>query len=333
MIFIGINKELTGYRLLNPKNNKVIIRREVVFNEKEFPNLDDKSEVAEIPSTQRNKSNNKDIPIHEREFLPPAVGNPVEPNNDNVENEIPDQPPLHNAQTKIADNSLNNKQSENVNAEEKTEPKATKKNLTSKNTKKSESRIYQDLSDGNRLGKRISKPNPKYAQMVQEPKSFLEARKYTKWNQAMIEELKSLKKNNTWTLVPLPSGRKPINCKWTFKLKKDENYNISRYKARLVGVGTSQREGIDFLETFSPVVRWETIRTLLTISLNRNLQIHHLDVETAFLNGDIDKEIFMRQPPGFSENNNLVCKLNKAIYGLKQSSHLWNEKLKEKLKK
>ena len=155
------------------------------------------------------------------------------------------------------------------------------------------------------------------------------------WMNAMDNEIKSLKKHNVWELVELPEGRKTVGCKWIYKLKHDENGNIERYKARLVAQGFSQREGVDYDETFSPVVRFESIRTVLALAAQFGLSLHQMDVKTAFLNGELKEKIYMKQPPGYiaEGKETLVCLLQKSIYGLKQSARCWNEELDTQLKK
>lgn len=161
------------------------------------------------------------------------------------------------------------------------------------------------------------------------PTTIAELRKRTDWNhwKAAIEsEIESLKKNDTWKLVPKPEGKHLVDCKWVFKVKRDEIGNVNRYKARLVAKGFSQRKGFDFDETYAPVARITTVRTLLAVANKRGYFIHQMDVRTAFLNGVLKEEIYMKQPEGLdSDKPGLVCKLNKALYGLKQAPRSWNE--------
>lgn len=145
------------------------------------------------------------------------------------------------------------------------------------------------------------------------------------WMAAVKSEMDSLLRNETWQMTELPKGRSVVDCKWVFKRKRGENGAAGEYKARLVARGFSQRKGFDFEETYSPVAKMTTFRTLLAIAVRNNLHIHQMDVKTAFLNGNLREEIYMRQPEGF-ENGNLVCKLNKSLYGLKQASRMWNER-------
>ena len=140
--------------------------------------------------------------------------------------------------------------------------------------------------------------------------------------------------NDTWELVPLPEGKNVVGSRWVFKVKRDENGSVERFKARLVAQGYSQAEGIDYHEVFSPVVRNTSIRTLLALANTCDWEVHQMDVYTAFLQGDLDEEIYMKQPDGYTdeENPNHVCKLKKSLYGLKQAARCWNSAIDGYLK-
>lgn len=153
----------------------------------------------------------------------------------------------------------------------------------------------------------------------------------TQWKAAMDEEFDSLICNQTWQLVNLPDGQKCINNKWVFKLKTDASGKIIRHKARLVAKGCSQREGIDYLETYSPVVRYSSIRLLFAMAVEYHLKIEQMDVVTAFLHGEVKEAIYMKQPEIYDDNTGRVCKLMKSLYGLKQASRNWNIELNEVL--
>ena len=145
-----------------------------------------------------------------------------------------------------------------------------------------------------------------------------------KWKEAMKDELQSLSQNKTWKLVPLPADRKAIANRWVFALKKEKG-RIVRYKARLVAKGYSQRVGVDYAETFAPVVRYDSIRVILSVAAARQMVICTFDVKTAFLHGTIKETIFMQQPEGYDDGSGRVCLLLKGIYGLKQSPRAWNQ--------
>jgi transposase InsO family protein len=151
----------------------------------------------------------------------------------------------------------------------------------------------------------------------------------SKWESAMQEEYASLMANGTWELAPLPKDRKSVGCKWVFRTKMDAQGNVVRYKARLVARGFSQVEGVDFHDTFAPVAKFTTIRCMLAIGAAMDLEIHQMDVKTAFLNGELEEDIYMDQPLGFVEEGtqHLVCKLKKSLYGLKQSPRAWYQRI------
>ena len=145
------------------------------------------------------------------------------------------------------------------------------------------------------------------------------------WYNNMKDELDSMKSNEVLDLVELPKGAKAIGCKWVYKTKRDSLGKIERYKARLVDKGFTQKEGIDYIETFSPVSKKYSLRIILAFVSHLDLELQQMDVKTGFLNGDLQEEVYMKQPKGFSsrEGEHLVCKLKKSIYGLKQASRQW----------
>lgn len=154
-----------------------------------------------------------------------------------------------------------------------------------------------------------------------------------KWISAMEDEMNSLINNKTWKLVNSETVRKkPLKTKWIFKHKFDENGNVVRYKARLVVKGCSQKDGIDFTETFSPVARYDTVRSVIAIAAQKSLKLNQFDIKTAFLNGEINEEIYIEQPQGFKDGSGRLCRLKKSLYGLKQAPRAWNETLDRALK-
>ena len=149
-----------------------------------------------------------------------------------------------------------------------------------------------------------------------------------KWFEAMTKEMKSLDDNKVWDLVELPKGRSPVGSKWVFKVKTGADGLVECYKARLVAQGYSQHFGTDYDETFCPVIRLESLRALIAFGVQNDLLMHQIDVTTAFLNGELEEEVYMKQPEGFIRGKkHLVCKLKKSIYGLKQSPRCWNSVL------
>ncbi|KAL0308973.1 UNVERIFIED_CONTAM: Retrovirus-related Pol polyprotein from transposon TNT 1-94, partial [Sesamum radiatum] len=157
-------------------------------------------------------------------------------------------------------------------------------------------------------------------------KEALESSDAKNCKNAMNDEITSLLKNKTWILVPKPENVSIVDCKWIFKRKHEDN--TTRYKARLVAKGFTRKEGIDYTEIFSPVVKFTTVRIILALTAQFYWELKQMDVKTAFLHGDLDEQIYMCQPSGFinKEKPNHVCLLKKSLYGLKQSPRQWNKK-------
>ncbi|RWS21908.1 integrase core domain protein-like protein [Leptotrombidium deliense] len=169
-----------------------------------------------------------------------------------------------------------------------------------------------------------------------EPTCFNDAVKSkncNEWLQAMNDEMSSLAKNNTWKLVEKPKNINIINNRWVYKIKENTDGSVSRFKARLVAKGYTQKQGIDFNETFSPVVKMNSVRAILVIAASEDLEMIQFDVKTAFLYGDIKETLYMKQPDGFDDGSGKVCKLQKSLYGLKQAPRQWNEKFNSFLQK
>ncbi|GKC41214.1 putative RNA-directed DNA polymerase [Tanacetum coccineum] len=159
-------------------------------------------------------------------------------------------------------------------------------------------------------------------------KSYKEVVLDSKWVEAMNNEIEALNRNKTWTIVELPKGRKPIGCKWVWKIKYKSTGEVERYKARLVAKGFGQKEGIDYEETFSPVVKMVTVRCVLTLGVHYDWNVYQLDINNALLYGELIEDVYMTLPEGyFSSDDKRVCKLQKSLYGLKQAPRKWNEKL------
>ncbi|KAJ9558499.1 hypothetical protein OSB04_013113 [Centaurea solstitialis] len=180
-------------------------------------------------------------------------------------------------------------------------------------------------------------PNPKYFNSTfvntstlypipttLEPTTYTQAMKIPDWRKAMDSEFNALITNDTWELVP-PSSYTPISCKWLFRVKRNPDGSVAKYKARLVAKGFQQQYGKDYFDTFSPVTKPVTIRTVLSIALSKNWSLRQLDVNNAFLHGTLNEEVFMIQPPGYIHPQfpNHVCKLKKSLYGLKQAPRAW----------
>uniref|UniRef100_A0A2N9IWT1 CCHC-type domain-containing protein n=1 Tax=Fagus sylvatica TaxID=28930 RepID=A0A2N9IWT1_FAGSY len=275
-IFLGFKKGVKGYKLWDPVAQKVVISRDVVFDEKSMTKAfkEEKSQAAE-------SSNN--------------IGrSTVQVELDELESQSNEEPHSNDQ-----------------------EQDSTRSDRPKRNKRPPVRYGFEDLVS--------------YALLTssEDPSTFqeaIESSEKDKWMEAMVEENESLSKNKTWELTELPKGKKPIGCKWVFKKKEAVSEKEGeRFKARLVAKGYSQRHGIDYDEVFSPVVRHTSIRAVLALVADQDLELEQLDVKTAFLHGNLEEEIFMEQPEGFKQpgTENLVCRLKKSLYGLKQSPRQW----------
>jgi len=187
------------------------------------------------------------------------------------------------------------------------------------------------------LRDRAHLPVPRYLLMsiADEPNTYEEALNSTereKWLQAMAEEMSSLQENKVFELTFLPASKCAIKNRWVFRIKQNPDGSVDRFKARLVAKGFTQQPGTDFNETFSPVVRYDSVRLILSIASVYKMKIKQFDVTTAFLYGELDEELYMEQPTGFEDGTNRVCRLLKGLYGLKQAPRQWNVKFHDCLK-
>ncbi|GJY00601.1 retrovirus-related pol polyprotein from transposon TNT 1-94 [Tanacetum coccineum] len=163
-----------------------------------------------------------------------------------------------------------------------------------------------------------------------EPQSYTQAVKDFRWIDVMSKELHALEDNHTWTLTTLPQGKIPIASKWVYMIKCNSDGSIEKFKARLVAKGFTQKEGIDYNETFAPVAKMVTVRTFIVVVVHHNWHIAQLDINNAFFHGDLHEEVYMTLPQEYKPTStieNPVCKLQKSLYGLKQANMQWVTKL------
>jgi hypothetical protein len=180
--------------------------------------------------------------------------------------------------------------------------------------------------------RQVKKPKPFSSYMAlmcdlleKEPTCFEEAIQRKEWADAMTEEYQSIIKNDVWEIFPRPKSKDVVSSKWLYKIKHVANGSIEKYKARFVARGFSQKEGIDYEETFAPVARYTSIRTIIALAAKMKWKLHQMDVKTTFLNGVIEEEVYIEQPQGFEveDKKTHVCRLKKALYGLKQALRAW----------
>ncbi|XP_040362272.1 uncharacterized protein LOC112202395 [Rosa chinensis] len=185
---------------------------------------------------------------------------------------------------------------------------------------------------------RLSKPYVAFVNQLSSvslPSKVQDAMRDEKWMQAMTVEMDALEKNCTWELVSLPPGKKTVGCRWVYTVKHNLDGSVDRYKARLVAKGYTQKYGVDYDETFAPVAKINTIRVLLSLAANLDWPLQQFDVKNAFLHGDLHEEVYMDLPPGYgtSTGEQVVCRLKKSLYGLKQSPRAWFGRFTKFMKK
>lgn len=361
MIFIGYDGESKAYRCFDPVNRKLVISRDVRFvrnktheenvlvdlssNEEKEEVVDDESSLfdsedsfgtAEYSSYKESSdSADSDNTITNRSFYRDidlsSESSATDDSESSVETVIPAS----------FESSLDEEYGQLATSFEDltlSDTEATADTSVSEYLPSNMDSDETETEHSPRVSSRQTKgvpPQRFQANMIVEPKSVsdaLSSDNKTQWVDAMKVEMQAMKSNDTWELCELPSGRKAIGCKWIFKAKTDSNGNVNRYKARLVAQGFLQKFGTDYDQVFAPVARQTTFRILLSIASKENYMVHHMDVKTAFLNSKLKEEIYMKQPPGFEvENKNLVCRLKKSIYGLKQAAKAWNDEIRRTL--
>ena len=298
LVHLGTEPGSKAYRLYNPNTRRVIVSRDVVFDEEKSWNW-----------SKEDKQETESFVISEGRF-----------------------------ETNDEDNTLS-KAIENVKeTEEAPDPTCSVSKQSTSETedqpqylRRSERQTHQPkyLEDYVLLAEELAEDVLLY--LNNEPRNFEEAKNSKEWTRACEDEIESIEKNRTWELVELPLGAKAIGLKWVFKIKRNADGSINKFKARLVAKGYVQQYGVDFEEVFAPVARLETIRLLISLAATNGWEIHHLDVKTAFLHGELKEIVYVSQPEGFEKKGyeKKVYRLNKALYGLRQAPRAWNNKLNQ----
>lgn len=309
MKFVGYDSQSKGFRMTDGR--KVIVSREVHF----LNNQKNATKESETVNPEEGWFDFYDWDEKDQDVIQP-------PDHDNEENVSEDD-------VEDEDVSENDFQSANeddeLNVEEEQVVEQPEAPVLRRSTRQNFGVPPQYLND--------------YATNVEndnhEPKTYKEAmnsKDAIEWKEAMKEELDSIMENDTWELTELPKGRKAVGSKWVFKTKFDGSKNIIRRKARLVAQGFSQKFGVDYDEVFAPVVRGTTMRMMLSVAGEKGYDVRQYDIKSAFLNGKLSEEIYMKPPQG-QENAGMVYRLRKSIYGLKQAARVWNQTLHESLTK
>lgn len=304
-IFVGYDVEEQGYRVYNPSKRNVEVSCNVMFKE----NFSFEEKSFEV-----------DLTLDEKESEKPKM------NNEN----LLDQKEKSKLDVEREEEKSSSDESETENSESE---KETKSEESQDQSEKKENLNTPTRSLRNRG--QIRHP-AKYSDYFTnffgligevDDISIDEALEDSQWKCAMEDEMNSMKQMKTWELTDLPEGRKPLSCRWVLRKKED-----NRLKARLVARGYDQQKGIDYTDTFAPVVRHPSIRLLLSHAAKEKCHVKTFDIKTAFLNGELTEEIYMTQPKGFDDGSGKVCRLLKSLYGLKQAPKSWNAKFTSYLK-
>ncbi|GJY59192.1 ribonuclease H-like domain, reverse transcriptase, RNA-dependent DNA polymerase [Tanacetum coccineum] len=337
MVYLGNEQGSKAYRLFDPTTQRVCVSRDVKFKENET--WDWKDYIGEHTNDEPEWTN---FNIGDPEVTNEHPDQETQPNED--DNEFPDNNDDDDYASPTRDSPSHSQTPHTPSTRSSEVNSQVTPNTSTQSYYQSDHDSIQIIDSpshfdhtplrGFRTLKDLYENTEELLLVEDEPKNYKEASSDQKWIEAMKVELDSINRNNTWELTTLPKGHKAIGLKWVFKTKKDANGNIIKHKARLVAKGYIQQHGIDFEEVFAPVARMETIRLLLAIAANNKWEVHHLDVKSAFLHGDLKEEVYVTQPEGFikRQDNGKVYRLIKALYGLRQAPRAWNIKLDNTLK-
>lgn len=358
MVFVGYEYGTKGYRLWDKRSRRIVISTDAVFDEQVFPNrptppippkpplIVRPSSVEPLtPPSQTNLSH--DHGEHEEEPPLEQVGAPPDNAQPDPDPEAaPDEPaqpgtpplPPRIIQPPVTPPPAPPRSPPSVHDQRRAARREhfERQELRHSSRERKVARAWREALAATE--EELDEATAAAVTFPEEPLTFKQAMRSdarTHWEQAMQEEINSLKRHGTWELVDLPSDRKAVKCKWVYKVKFRPDGEIERYKARLVAKGFTQVKGIDFDETFAPVARLDSLRYLLALAALEDWEIHQVDVKSAYLNGELDEEIYMEQPEGFvaAGEERKVCRLLKALYGLKQAGRQWHLRLRSVLEK
>lgn len=287
-VLLGVSEESKAYRLYNPLTKRVVISRDVIFEEEKQWDWDASYEEQLLMDLEWGDD--------ESSIDMDDVNESDSEGGDEVEG--------------AGNSSPNSANEEDIN--------------TSEGRVRQPPIWMREYVSGEGLSEEENEVNMALV-VSSDPLCFEEAVKSSKWRMAMDIEIKSIEKNQTWKLTELPTGAKKIGVKWIYKTKLNELGEVDKYKARLVAKGYSQQHGVDYTEVFAPVARMDTVRMIIALAAQRSWRIYQLDVKSAFLHGELNEDVYVEQPKGYEKkgSEHKVYKLQKALYGLKQAPRAW----------
>lgn len=313
-VFLGVSQESKAFRMFDPKTKKIIISRDVVFDEEESWSWNQKE--LESANLEWNNDVEENTSVETSAEIQEPAGNngSANPNTPPNEEEGEEEQTGSGSSSPSTDSQVTSPSPVAGQVQGRTRRQPTYMN---------------DFVSGEGLSDEEEVQQLVMFASTNDPVTFKEAVKYQKWKEAMNLEMRAIERNDTWELTLLPKEAKAIGLKWLFKTKLNEKGEVDKCKARLVAKGYSQQAGVDYTEVFAPVARWDTIRMILALAASKDWKVFQLDVKSAFLHGEISEEVFVEQPEGYEIKGaeGKVYRLKKALYGLKQAPRAWFSKI------
>jgi len=302
-VLLGVSAESKAYRLYDPMSQRIIVSRDVVFEEDKSWDWDKSHEGAINADLEwgDNEDETTIIDVNEED----NAADPTDEGNDEDSVAALTDEGIED----FSSNELIEENSPNSDAGRHRTPPVWMRDYVS----------GEDLSDDEEI--------TNFATLLtDDPFYYKDAVKYEMWRKAMDSEIEAIEKNNIWQLMELPAGGKVIGVKWVYKTKLNENGEIDKHKAQLVAKGYAQQHGIDYTEVFAHVARLDTIPLVVALAAQKKWTIYQLDVKFALLHGELNEKVFVEQPYGYVKKSceQMVYKLKKALYGLKQAPRAWD---------
>jgi histone deacetylase 1/2 len=314
-IFLGYSLTQSAYKCFDPSKNHIFLSRHVVFDETIFPYLSSAQHPPSIPNSSPPSDDLSPIhvplitgPMHHQPSQLPTTVSCIAPRSPTISSSSGTEATT----TMVPPHILSSLQPTNT---------SIPINTSSSHLNRTHNMVTRSQNGIVRPNRQLNATTKHKLSDTEEPSCASQALRDPKWRAAMLDEFNALLHNGTWDLVPPSSSPNLVGCKWVFRIKRNSDGTVDRYKARLVAKGFHKRPGIDYKETFSPVIKPTTIRIVLSLAVTNGWPLRQLDINNAFLHGTLSEAVFMSQPPGFTDSHfsTHVCQLRKAFYGLRQA--------------